>query len=330
MSLSVAVLTLAGCATSTPEPAAVPDAAPPTSSAASGAASAQADPAPSSSSPAAEDPAALVARADSLYGTYVTRSGSSYQSRSLWAVTCDHFECTPVVLVLTADGSPTQYQVGSYERLQQGIWRPKPPGAPDPGGCAPSVDVVIVCAAADGSLVRTEDQGRTWDAVAGRFDESLMWGPVVSLAVGVQAVVGGGDGATLFPFEQVARLSSAGDVVSYDVEQPEGVMGYSSGDVVLTDGRVLTLLADWSDDRGRPSSRHHGLWVSAGDDWASYTPVEPVFSPPLTAPPRAGDAALRVLSASVDPDPVIWIQTWDDKVYVSTDDAATFRELPIR
>ncbi len=66
---------------------------------------------------------------------------------------------------------------------------------------------------------------------------------------------------------------------------------------------------------GKQSSRHHGLWVSDDDNWASYTPVEPVFSPPLTKPP-SGTTSLFVLSASVDPDPVIWVQTWDHQVYV--------------
>jgi hypothetical protein len=32
----------------------------------------------------------------------------------------------------------------------------------------------------------------------------------------------------------------------------------------------------------------------------------------------------------VDPDPVVWVQTWDLRVYVSTDDAATFTELRVR
>jgi hypothetical protein len=38
---------------------------------------------------------------------------------------------------------------------------------------------------------------------------------------------------------------------------------------------------------------------------------------------------LRGLQASAD-GPVVWVQTWDDRVYVSTDDAQTFRELAVR
>jgi hypothetical protein len=278
-----------------------------------------------------EDPGALVARADALLGTYVRRTGSSYVARSLWGVACDHFKCAPSVLVTTSGSSATdRYRVGSYQRLQGGIWSPRPPGAPARGGCATSVGDVTTCVANDGAFTRTDDGGRTWQAVAYPFADRLMPGPLVSLATGVDAVVGGGDGATLMPFEQVARLSSGDDLGVYRVEHPDGVMGYSSGSVLLSDGRILTLLADWSDDTLKSSSRrHHGLWVSDGEDWAAYGPTEPEFSPPLVAHPH-GESPLTSLSASVDPDPVIWVQTWDLRVYVSTDDAATFSEIPIR
>jgi len=99
---------------------------------------------------------------------------------------------------------------------------------------------------------------------------------------------------------------------------------------VLSDGRVLSLLADWSDDRpARAGNRHHGLGASDGSDWATYTPMEPRFSPPLTEP-ADGSPSLVALSASVDPDPVLWVQTWDQRVYVSTDDAAGFTEVAVR
>jgi hypothetical protein len=28
--------------------------------------------------------------------------------------------------------------------------------------------------------------------------------------------------------------------------------------------------------------------------------------------------------------PFLWVRTWDSRVYVSTDDAGTFREIPVR
>ena len=320
-----AVLTLAACATSTaesesagsPSAVATPTPTPPPS-------------APTATAPSTEDPAELVAHADNLSGTYVARSGADYQTRSLWGVSCDHDECNPSVLVTTSgDPASDRYRVGTHDQLQRGIWSSKPPGAPAVGGCATSVGNVTLCVGSDWGLTRTDDAGHTWEAVSNPFVDRLMQMPLVSLAPGVDAVAGGGDGATLFPFEQVARLRSPDDVTSFHLAKQAGAMGYTSGAVVLSDGRILTLLADWSDDRGRLSDRHHGLWVSDGDNWASYTPVEPVFSPPLT-PPAPKTTALRVLSASVDPDAVIWVQTWDYRVYVSTDDAASFQELRIR
>ena len=286
---------------------------------------------PSAPAPSAlEDPAALVQGADELFGTYVRRTGSSYSVRSLWAAGCDHFECAPAILVISDPPAAPRYRVGSYNRLQRGIWAPRPPGAPAIGSCAAGVGDVATCVANDGALTRTYDAGRTWQPVAYPFTDDLLAGPIVSLAARVDAVVGGGDGATLFPFEQVARWRSGDDVRTYRVDHPDGVMGYSSGSVVLSDGRLLTLLADWSDGTlKRPNGRHHGLWGSHGEDWAAYAPTEPVFSPPLVAPPR-GKSPLTSLAASADPDPVVWVQTWDLKVYVSTDGAATFTELVTR
>jgi hypothetical protein len=190
------------------------------------------------------------------------------------------------------------------------------------------VGPVTICVTPDRALTRTDDGGRTWEPVDNPSTDRLMWQPLVSLAPGIDGIADGSDGATLFPFEQVVRVSSPQDT-TYRVEWPGGVMGYASGTVVLSDGRVLTLLADWSDDGRRPSKRHHGLWASEGDDWASYSAVEPVFSPPLTTA-GSGPDALAALAASADPDPVIWVRTWDLRLYVSTDDAATFEELRIR
>ncbi|WP_101524310.1 hypothetical protein [Nocardioides houyundeii] len=57
---------------------------------------------------------------------------------------------------------------------------------------------------------------------------------IPSLAPGVRAVVGGGDGATLFPFMAVARSVDDGRTWRRtDVRRFEGQMGYASGEVVL-------------------------------------------------------------------------------------------------
>lgn len=156
---------------------------------------------------------------------------------------------------------------------------------------------------------------------------------VVSLRPGTRAQQGGHDGATLDPFERVVRSVDGGPWRRYDVPRTDEQQAYTSGQVVLPDGRLLVLLDHWSGDRPRHASPvWHGLWVSDGDDWSSYAPWHPVIAPtpaagrqpwgPLTglgaapAPPRSGRG-------------VVWVTTVD-RLYVSTDGARTFRETPAR
>jgi hypothetical protein len=153
----------------------------------------------------------------------------------------------------------------------------------------------------------------------------------------VTAKVGGGDGATLFPFEATARSHDGGQTwTTYDVAAVDGERAYTSGQVVLSDGRLLVLLTSWSDDRrSRPGPRHHGLWVSDGDDWSRFTPYdEASFLPPPGPPPAGGRLAELSWQASLGADPqrggVIWLQGWDDRLYVSSDAARTFRAIPAR
>jgi hypothetical protein len=152
-----------------------------------------------------------------------------------------------------------------------------------------------------------------------------------SLSPRVQAVVGGGDGATLFPFQQAARSTDGGATwTTYDVPKVDGARAYTSGQVVLADGRLLVLLNQWSDDRnGHPSSRPHGFYVSAGDDWSHYTSIMPTFLPALTPAPR-GWSPLTSLVTSASNGGVVWTMTYDGLVYASTDGARTFREIRVR
>ena len=161
--------------------------------------------------------------------------------------------------------------------------------------------------------------------------KGLMAQQLHSLAQGVIAVVGGGDGATLFPFERTGRSTDGGRTfTTVEVSSPASAQPYSSGGVVLPDGRLLVLLDHWSDDgAGQPSDRWHGLYLSAGDDWSSYAPQSAEFAPPLTPAPR-GFSPLVALTGSPAHGGVVWVQTWDDRVYVSTDGAASFRRIRIR
>ena len=179
-------------------------------------------------------------------------------------------------------------------------------------------------------LLRQQGQEPTYLSAATGLGHLMPW-TATSLADGVVGVVGGGDGATLFPFERTARSTDGGDTfTTVDVPLSHGARAYGSGFVVLADGRLLALLDHWSDDRsGRPGPGHHGLWVSSGDDWSLYAPTESRFRPALGRAPR-GFSPLVSLAASGQHGGVIWVQTWDDRVYASTDSARTFREVRSR
>lgn len=136
----------------------------------------------------------------------------------------------------------------------------------------------------------------------------------------VRAVLGGGDGATVLPFQRVARLA-AGTWTAYDVPLVDGERGYVSSAVVLPDGRLLALVPTWSGDRpGRPSAVHHGLWVSDDTDWSAWSPwaADPGGVRDLRADPRGGG--------------VLWLVTGDDTapLVVSTDGGRTVRALRAR
>lgn len=166
----------------------------------------------------------------------------------------------------------------------------------------------------------------------------LMVSTVVSLAPGVRALVGGGDGATLFPFQATARSTDGGRTwTTFEVPRVDGERGYLAGEVVLPDGRLLVMVADWSGDRrDRPSRRHHGLWVSDEADWSSFSPYRPASTPPPSEVARGEDLPLAgrwssLEGLSVDAaSGVMWVETQDDRLHVSTDGARTFREIPAR
>ena len=157
---------------------------------------------------------------------------------------------------------------------------------------------------------------------------------VFSLQDGTRAQQGGHDGATLDPFERIVRSVGGRPWERFDVPMTDGQQAYTSGQVVLPDGRLLALLNDWSGDRrGRANPVWHGLWVSDGDDWSSYRPWRPRFTPPLPHGHRPW-GPLTSIGAAVDPrqetpDGVVWVTT-SNELYVSTDGARTFRAVPVR
>lgn len=166
-------------------------------------------------------------------------------------------------------------------------------------------------------------------------DDFSLLQPVPSLdpgvSEGVSAYVMGGDGSTYLSFERVARSTDAGESWDlFDVPPVDDALPYIARAVALEDGRLLALVPGWSNDTRRPGPNHHGLWVSDGDDWGSYAPVEPTYSPALSPQPK-GFASVESLGGSrTNAGGVVWSTTWDGKLYASTDDGATFSEVAVR
>lgn len=161
--------------------------------------------------------------------------------------------------------------------------------------------------------------------------KGLLASPVESLKPGTRAFVAGGDGATLLPFDAVARSTYGGAWVGYRVPETRGDRAYDDGDLVLPDGRFLALLDAWSSDRRRkPGPEYHGLWVSDGDDWSHYTPYSPTFRPALTASAPVDGIWAQPGASREAPTGLVVVTTSDNSLYVSTDGAKTFNEVRAR
>lgn len=162
--------------------------------------------------------------------------------------------------------------------------------------------------------------------------KGLLASEVTSLDPDTQAFVAGGDGATLLPFDSVARSTDGGDWEAYVVPKNHGDQAYDEGDLVLPDGRLLVLLDAWSSDRGwtRPGPEYHGLWISAGDDWASYTPFRPTFSPALRASDAVNNIEAQPSASRQAPQGLVVATTRGNTLYVSTDEAKSFRRIRAR
>lgn len=229
----------------------------------------------------------------SLYAVVVHPGPEGYTVSAWWML--ERGDATYGAIVTSDDG----FKDAAYERASQSAWARHAP-APKRVS-APSIDVF----------------------------RGLLTSPVTSLAVGTRAFVAGGDGATLLPFQAVARSTDDAAWQGNVVPRTDGDRAYVEGAVVLPDRRLLALLGAWSSDRGpaRPGPEYHGLWVSAGDDWSHYAPYRPTFSPALA---QGGPVT------SIDAQPggsrrsaygLVFATTRDNRLYVSADGAATFGEI---
>jgi hypothetical protein len=209
---------------------------------------------------------------------------------------------------------------------------PRPAGAGRHTGCARVASELDVCTASDVSpaLRWTLTGGDTWTRIAAPI-HGVLPGFVPSLVPGAMAMALGGDGATLFPLLRVLLSTNYGETwTTYEVPEVDEERRFTTGHVLLSDGRLLVVVEAWSDDRlDHHSKRHHGFFVSDPADLGDLHPVEPKFVPPLDVPERGEWGCCTNLYASTDPDPVIWTTTWDRRIYASTDDGRTFREVPL-
>ncbi|KQZ75263.1 hypothetical protein [Nocardioides sp. Root151] len=161
----------------------------------------------------------------------------------------------------------------------------------------------------------TDDGGATWSSHP--LDaENLLTQLVPSADPDRHAVVAGGDGATLFPFNVVHRWDGDGAVQRFD--QSSSPQAYIAHQAVLPDGRLLIDVEDWSD-----GDAPTGLHVSAGDDWTRFTPVR------LGAPFDREPAQVLGIQAHHG---VLTIDavTADGAVHRSTDAGATWQPLVVR
>lgn len=161
--------------------------------------------------------------------------------------------------------------------------------------------------------------------------KGLLASPVKSLEPGTRAFVAGGDGATLLPFQVVARSTDGVTWRAYRVPKTRGDQAYDEGDLVLADGRFLVLLDAWSSDRRRkPGPEYHGLWISRGDDWAHYLPYRPVFVPALGASASISEIWAQPGVSRRAPQGLVVAIVGTNALYVSTDGAKTFHRLRAR
>ena len=173
----------------------------------------------------------------------------------------------------------------------------------------------------------SDDGGATWHEQAGASDGTLTQSFVASTP-DTHVLVGGSDGATLFPFSQIRRLEGDGDwSVVVPVDDP---MAYVGPTAVLPDGRFVASIQYWSDNglaSEQPKGTPPGIHVSVGDHWSTYERVESgaPFRRPRPFQPMVTDidvTAEGTLVTAIGPD-----QT---TAWTSGDLGATWREMRVR
>ncbi len=125
------------------------------------------------------------------------------------------------------------------------------------------------------SVIWSRDGGASWNKRL-LVEGSDLVSVIPSASVDdVMAVVQGGDGATLFPFDKVHR-SVDGGAAWETIDESQGDMAYLGWSLVAPDGSLLVNIEAWSDARhNRPSAQPAGIYESNGGDWSDLRFVQP-------------------------------------------------------
>ena len=178
-----------------------------------------------------------------------------------------------------------------------------------------------------GDYAWSDDGGASWNQSAGAVGRNLL--PKLATSVDdTHVVVGGGDGATLFPFSEIRRLDRGDSwTVTEPVTDPMAYIGHAA---VLPDGRFLVVVQAWGDDgrldrplKGTPP----GIYVSDGEDWTTYTRVG--SGAPFATPGRL-EPMVSSISVSDDGVEITALGPEAKTAWTSDDLGVTWRERRVR
>jgi hypothetical protein len=171
----------------------------------------------------------------------------------------------------------------------------------------------------------SDDGGATWHTIGLPQEGTAIAAIVPTASDSVHAVLQGGDGATLFPWDRILRSTDGEAWTSYP--GPSVAKAYVDSPVVLPDGRLLIDVEAWSDQAaGKPAPRPVGLY--AANTWSSPAPVS--MGAPFGVSP--GRSVIAVFDVAVTAGSVtVYARTPDQaQVFASSDGGATWRPVRAR
>jgi hypothetical protein len=186
-------------------------------------------------------------------------------------------------------------------------------------------------------FVWSEDGGLTWSEHDLPGSETSLFGLTPSGDPGTTAVIGGADGATLFPFIDVNRLDRASGTWQQTLQGADP-RAYVGPQAVLPDGRLLVNVQAWSDATFKqPGARPNGVYTSDGADWSTLVRLEPGEDSGLAAAEREQVLAGQpgVVGMSVAPgDVTLYVADGggggSSAVYAVTDSGRRWERVAVR